>query len=49
MIRHGTIGYRVATAQGKQGIWLSFFPDGENSEFEEFNKNGEIGQGKESG
>ena len=24
---------RVATAQGKQGIWLSLFPDRENREF----------------
>ena len=24
--------FRVATAQGKQGIWLSNFPDGENTE-----------------
>ena len=26
----GHAGTRVATAQGKQGIWLSVFPDREN-------------------
>ena len=25
--------YRAATAQGKQGIWLSFFPDGKHGNF----------------
>ena len=28
--------YRVATAQGKQGIWLLTFPDRENREFSKF-------------
>ena len=28
---------RVATAQGKQGIWLLTFPDRENTEFSKFN------------
>ena len=28
--------HRVATAQGKQGIWLLTFPDRENREFSKF-------------
>ena len=27
----GVLSYRVATAQGKQGIWLLTFPDRENT------------------
>ena len=39
MLRSLKIMIRVATAQGKQGIWLLTFPDRENFENLEFFEN----------